>query len=345
MQFKDILKYHLNKYVIHTPEDIYKLIYQGEFAGGHIILNKAQHLVSLKRELMHVKNQSYKGIERISETHDRLYLDGFIKVGMNINTIQKMVLKSAENNHGKIHDFESKLKVWRCFEDIDNFVFKMRTNNYPLVHHSEAYQKAYQPAYRIIAHSYGFYLDLFVKIDQMLMNQEHLVIAIDGDAGSGKSELANLLKSIYECDIIHMDDFFLQNQQRTPQRLQEIGGNIDDERFENEVIIPLKEKRSFTYKPYDCQTSLFANPIRVDNNHIIVVEGSYSLHEKFKDAYDIKLYLKVDSKAQLNRLKKRNNPQLVPRFINEWIPKEKAYAEFYNIEKHADFVFDTTTLK
>lgn len=33
----------------------------------------------------------------------------------------------------------------------------------------------------------------------------------------------------------HMDDFYLQGRQRTYERLNEVGGNVDYERFAKEV--------------------------------------------------------------------------------------------------------------
>ena len=50
-----------------------------------------------------------------------------------------------------------------------------------------------------------------------------------------------------------MDDFFLRPEQRTAQRLAQSGGNVDWERFQAEVLIPLRQGISFSYRPYDCR--------------------------------------------------------------------------------------------
>ena len=70
--------------------------------------------------------------------------------------------------------------------------------------------------------------------DSTEMPKRPFVIAIDGRAASGKSTLAEQLSTLLEADVIHMDDFFLQPYQRTPERLAEIGGNVDYERFAKE---------------------------------------------------------------------------------------------------------------
>ena len=66
-----------------------------------------------------------------------------------------------------------------------------------------------------------------------------LVIAIDGKCATGKTTLAARLASGLDADVIHMDDFFLPPAKRTQQRLSEPGGNVDYERFMEEVLLQL----------------------------------------------------------------------------------------------------------
>ena len=75
------------------------------------------------------------------------------------------------------------------------------------------------------------------------------MIAIDGKCASGKTTLAYYIQSIYECNLFHMDDFFLREEQKSEERVREIGGNIDYERFKVEVIdlrlTPATHERKF----------------------------------------------------------------------------------------------------
>ena len=81
-------------------------------------------------------------------------------------------------------------------------------------------------------------------LDELLKSRQHILVAIDGNCTAGKSTLASLLEKEYDCNVFHMDDFFLRPEQRTPDRFAQVGGNVDYERFFEEVLIPLKEHKS-----------------------------------------------------------------------------------------------------
>ena len=82
------------------------------------------------------------------------------------------------------------------------------------------------------------------KIDELLTQKDMVVVAIDGKCTSGKTTLASKLVQIYDCNVFHMDDFFLRPEQRTPERFAEVGGNVDYERFQEEVLLPLKSRKA-----------------------------------------------------------------------------------------------------
>ena len=89
------------------------------------------------------------------------------------------------------------------------------------------------------------------KIDELLTQKDMVIVAIAGKCTSGKTTLASKLAQIYDCNVFHMDDFFLRPEQRTPERFAEIGGNVDYERFREEVLLPLKSGKAVSYRHFD----------------------------------------------------------------------------------------------
>ena len=182
------------------------------------------------------------------------------------------------------------------------------------------------------------YAPLMRRIEAHMRALPHVLLAIDGDAAAGKSTLAACLQSVYDCNLIHMDHFFLRPEQRTELRLKEPGGNVDYERFSQEVLQPLLARKAFSYRPFDCSIWDFAAEISIEPRALTIVEGAYSLHPTLAAAYHIKLFMTVEEGEQKRRIAARNGEEMARRFFEEWIPKEKAYFLHFDIENQSDFI-------
>ena len=167
-------------------------------------------------------------------------------------------------------------------------------------------------------------------IERLLQKQNYILVAIDGKCTSGKTTLTEQLAAHYDCNVFHMDDFFLRPEQRTQERFSEIGGNVDYERFAEEVLIPLKSGQPFSYRPFDCSTFTLAQPVSVQPKKLNIIEGTYSHHPYFGDPYDLKILLSVTEEAQCQRILKRP-VFLHEKFFNLWIPMENRYFEHQRI--------------
>ena len=174
-------------------------------------------------------------------------------------------------------------------------------------------------------------------INWFLEHKETVVVAIDGKCTSGKTTLAAQLSQIYDCNVFHMDDFFLRPEQRTGERYEEIGGNVDYERFQEDVLAPLLTGKVFSYRPFDCKTFTLTDPVPVTPKKLTIVEGSYSMHPYFGTPYDLKILLTVNPEIQRQRVLQRP-PFVQEKFFTQWIPMENQYLEAFRITDHADLV-------
>lgn len=170
-----------------------------------------------------------------------------------------------------------------------------------------------------------------------MQEKAQILIAIDGSCTSGKSTLAGMLERKLDCNLFHMDDFFLRPEQRTPERLAQTGGNVDYERFREEVLLPLKTGNPFFYRPYDCSSGMLKEPVTVQPKRINVVEGTYSCHPRFQDPYDLTVFLQVTPEVRHRRILSRP-AFLQKRFFEEWIPMEQAYFAEFAVREKSDLV-------
>ena len=225
---------------------------------------------------------------------------------------------------------------------INAYINAYQNKGCPAVHHSETYRRSYHPAYRLIKKIHADFFGLFVSINQLLSQKETSLIALDGSSGCGKSYLSEAVKTVYgdKLQIIHMDDFFLQQHQRTNERLAQPGGNIDYERFEQAIIKPYLQGTLSSYQKFDCRTMSLGKQVELPPARIYLVEGVYSQHPVFSTYYDLKVFLKIDTNQQLERIRQRSGEILLAKFIETWIPMENTYFSAFDIEKKADLSYE-----
>ncbi len=183
------------------------------------------------------------------------------------------------------------------------------------------------------------------KIKELLKTESDcIIVAIDGMSASGKSTLGYYLKEQFDCNLFHMDDFFLQDYQRTEERLAEVGGNVDYERFKEEVLCPLINKERVLYRPFRCDIRKIQGETEIAFKRLNIIEGSYSQHPYFETAYKEKeidrcrIFTEITDELQIERIRNRNGEVMLKRFVTEWIPKENAYFEKFQTKEKSDLV-------
>lgn len=211
------------------------------------------------------------------------------------------------------------------------------------VSHSAAYRLAYAPAYRVVREDLGTLVPVVIRIERLLAETGRALVVLDGPCGSGKSTLADALAALYHTRPIRLDDFFLPPAMRTEQRLMQPGGNVHYERFLDEVLTGLMHGGDVAYRRYDCQSGAW-----LDRVHraapVAVIEGSYSHHPAFAQAYDalgaLRVFVCTEEQERLRRLRAREGERFFT-FETCWIPLEKSYIEAYDIKSGADIALES----
>ena len=283
-----------------SPQDAVKLVFQNEFGGEHLLVDEKDSLNRLIQECENLsKIQGQLIAEDIGNNKARLFLASDAVKRLPPGCIFK-IFTASMGQQGSVESFEKKLKVLReevrsgifGFEkkELDCFLHEYRTKGCTAVSHSQPYRDAYAPAYRVVDSRFVRLLPLIHRINEEQEKKSSLIVAIDGKAASGKTTAALLLGKLYNANIIHADDFFLPKELRTKERLGEIGGNFHVERFAEEVILPLKRGEAFSYRPFDCSTNGFKDPVFVEPKPLTIVEGAYCMHKNLPEIYGIKVF-------------------------------------------------------
>ena len=165
------------------------------------------------------------------------------------------------------------------------------------------------------------------EIENRRGGKRPFLVAIDGGSASGKSTLGEALAEALGAALIHMDDFFLPMEMRTAERFAQPGGNVHWERVLEQVLRPLSGGEAAEYGVFDCSVMAVNRTVREDIRDVVIVEGAYSLHPMLRDFFDLRVLVEVDDATQKERILHRNGQRMLQRFVNEWIPLERAYFE------------------
>lgn len=178
------------------------------------------------------------------------------------------------------------------------------------------------------------------RVRSLLLAKERVILAIDGNCCAGKTTLANRLNELLQANVFHLDDYFLQPQMRTPERLRQPGGNVDAERFLEEVLSPAARGETAHVQKYDCHENRLLPQVTFAPNQIVIVEGAYSMHPLLAPLYDFKVFLRVAPALQSARILSRNGATALKMFQKRWIPLENEYFQAFEILSHCDIVID-----
>ena len=338
-----LLTEHFQKYPDLQITDIFKYIFQSSFGCEHMVSS-----LDFVTDYIRSESESCVYSDRLTDQLDGAYSRvhfSYLKQGLGLSTLAKLFFLSAKSEPDGKNELLQKLKIARemvsegklpfTVDEFDTAVKAWKAADYPAVHHSEVFREKYKPSYRVVADKYVTFLPIFAKIDKALENG-NVILAIEGGSAAGKSTLGEMLESIYDCTVFHMDDFFLRPEQRTKERFAEVGGNVDRERFLEEVLIPLSRGESVNYRRFDCSTFTIKAPELITPKRLTVIEGAYSMHPELADFYDVSVFLDVSEETQKKRIEKRNSKEMAKRFFNEWIPLERTYFEKMQVKERCD---------
>lgn len=351
MDLKAFCLDQLARYPEAGVQDLVKALYQREFGCGHLIADPARGLEWLKEEHAACRASAAGADRPLTEplgAFCRVHIGAMDACGLRCETLFRLFFLSAETPCGSMDAFRAQLDALEALiesgalplplHSAQDFLAQYRAAGCPATHHSPAFSAAYRPAYRVIRAEYARLIPLFAAIDNLIEKGAPAIAALEGGSASGKTTLAALLHRVYGCNIFHMDDFFLQMHQRTPERFAEPGGNVDYERFRAEVLEPLAAGRPFSYRPFDCSVMALGSPVSVTPGMLSIVEGAYSMHPTLESFYSLSAFLAVDPDEQAARILRRNGPDMQKRFLNEWIPLERRYFDACDTARRCDMI-------
>ena len=343
--FYDVLTAHAAMYPAMQPQDYIKLAFQSEFGCGHLLTDRESAYCRLAEEMEKVRPDMLEPLTVDIGGFSRLNLSA-AKRFLSPDLVFRMFERSA-TGCGSRESYERKLSLIRraaklgvipCDADAVAIAVTEIGNEIPT--HSATFKRLYGASYRLVTNEIARLAPAVCLMADARRKTSRLHVAIDGRAASGKTTAAEILADLFDATLIHMDDYFLPAERRTPERLAQPGGNVDLERFTEEITASLLSD-TVTHARFDCATQTLLPPVTEERKNILIVEGVYALHPELRDLYDVKLLLDTDPETQRLRICERNGEKLWNRYESEWIPLEEAYFAATDLRLVCDLTIST----
>ena len=345
--FLQVLREHTARYPKMEPQDYGKLIYQSEFGPEHMLGEKKFVLSRIREEFAALpENSMPEGIESIGREVCCFPLSALMDKGA-FELCADLFVRTAEECQGTMEGLLGKISLTEQFwteelqrNGMKEWMSDWKRRGYPPIHHSRIFRETYQPHYRLLRTEYAVYFPALLEITRLMKEEKPVLIGIDGRCGSGKSHFATVLKELFPCNVVHMDDFYLPPEKRSRDWERTAGGNMDFDRFRQEVLLKVSSGEPILYRPYRCSTGFIEKELPLPPHKLTVVEGSYSHHPGLQAEYDSKIFLTCSKQTQFNRLKKREGDDHKV-FQQRWIPMEEHYFTECNTVKNSDIIIET----
>lgn len=330
------LQLHMKTHPALELRDAIKFLYQSCMGNGHLMLDRDAAWNYLVEEWQKTPpSYTVPLAESLGNGLCRLSLASCKEMGLSVHTLFALFLRanrlfspSQATLRTLLPQLYSLFPYPHQIAEIQQYL----QDGMPVISHSQTYRTAYAPAYRLVLEQDIPLLPLCADIDRHMAQNSRTIVALDGPCASGKSTIGTLLSQLYDCPLVHMDDFFLPQKQKTPARLSQAGGNIDAERFLSQVLLPVSQGKSAQYQPYRCHTDDFGEWLEVPPSALTIIEGVYALRPDLQPYYSICCYLDAPWSVRRERLLKRCGEGGLARFEALWIPLEQQYFETFQIE-------------
>ncbi len=141
-------------------------------------------------------------------------------------------------------------------------------------------------------------------------------IGVDGFGGSGKTTFAaRIAAAVPRAVVVHVDDF------AAPWIAE-----WDFDRFRTELVAPLRADRTARYQRFDWPSATLAEWHEVEPGRVVVCEGVSSTRPEIGVPWALTIWVDAPREVRLERALARDGPDLMPRWLDEWMPSEDAWA-------------------
>jgi uridine kinase len=153
-------------------------------------------------------------------------------------------------------------------------------------------------------------------------------VGIDGFGAAGKSTLSAAIETVVpRVSVVHVDDF-----------AGPTAPEWDWMRLRAQLLSPLLAGQAARYQVWDWDLDLGGEWVDVAPGRVVVIEGVSSTRAEVGAPWDLTIWVDAPRELRLARAVERDGAALLPRWLDEWMPSEEAYAARERPEQRVDLI-------
>ena len=153
-------------------------------------------------------------------------------------------------------------------------------------------------------------------------------VGVDGFGAAGKSSLADAVAAaVGRGVVVRVDDFW--------------GPGVaewDWPRFRQQLLLPLLDGRPARYQIWDWVADAGAEWVDVVPGRVVVVEGVSATRSEVGVPWHLTIWVDAPREVRLARALARDGATMQPRWLDDWLPSEEAYAARERPQERVDLI-------
>jgi uridine kinase len=109
-------------------------------------------------------------------------------------------------------------------------------------------------------------------------------------------------------------------------------------RLRAQLLSPLLAGQAARYQVWDWDLDLGGEWVDVAPGRVVVIEGVSSTRAEVGAPWDLTIWVDAPRELRLARAVERDGAALLPRWLDEWMPSEEAYAARERPEQRVDLI-------
>lgn len=181
--------------------------------------------------------------------------------------------------------------------------------------------------------------ELTKQIELLLKQKPHVVVAITGFAGAGKSTLASSLRDHFKIDdaqVIRLDNLYVAKPRGS--------GLFDDYDWTlaMRILHDAHAGKRLQYQSRGFEEDSFSFDVPLPK--VVIIEGIRLFRQELMGNFDLSVWVDCPPALALSRAKARDikqgaDEQYMKRWDAEWGPQNKEYYDTYRPDQLATFIY------